>query len=134
MEHPVTGVFTQSGLGQEATCSRGEKGFKSAVHVRPIQKCDRERQRRHRHVQRCSHGQCALRPSAAVCTDFNVERFAKIYVSKMGVDSEKMMKRLWGDNHFTPRRKLGRTASGQRAVTNRCSAPSVNSSWHPSPS
>ena len=25
MEHPVTGVFTQSGLGQEVTCSRGEK-------------------------------------------------------------------------------------------------------------
>ena len=39
-----------------------------------------------------------------------------------------------GDNYFTPRRKLGRTAGWQRAVTNRCSAPSVSSSWRQSPS
>ena len=31
---------------------------------------------------------------------FNVERFAKIYAAKMGVDKEKMMKRLWGHNPF----------------------------------
>merc|ERR1712064_5194 len=36
---------------------------------------------------------------------FNVERFAKIYASKMGVDKEKMMKRLWGDNYFNQKKK-----------------------------
>merc|ERR1719498_2100740 len=36
---------------------------------------------------------------------FNVERFAKIYASKMGVDKEKMMKRLWGDSYFNPKKK-----------------------------
>merc|ERR1711988_525215 len=36
---------------------------------------------------------------------FNVERFAKIYSVKMGVDKEKMMKRLWGDNYFNQKKK-----------------------------
>merc|ERR1712232_503884 len=36
---------------------------------------------------------------------FNVERFAKIYASKMGVDKEKMMKRLWGDMFFHAKKK-----------------------------
>merc|ERR1711953_1250783 len=36
---------------------------------------------------------------------FNVERFAKIYSSKMGVDKEKMMKRLWGDSFFNAKKK-----------------------------
>jgi len=36
---------------------------------------------------------------------FNVERFAKIYAAKMGVDKEKMMKRLWGDNFFNGKKK-----------------------------
>merc|ERR1712054_642637 len=36
---------------------------------------------------------------------FNVERFAKIYAAKMGVDKEKMMKRLWGDNFFNAKKK-----------------------------
>jgi len=36
---------------------------------------------------------------------FNVERFAKIYASKMGVDKEKMMKRLWGDMFFNAKKK-----------------------------
>merc|ERR1719443_2211738 len=36
---------------------------------------------------------------------FNVERFAKIYSAKMGVDKEKMMKRLWGDSYFNPKKK-----------------------------
>merc|ERR1712038_946159 len=36
---------------------------------------------------------------------FNVERFAKIYAAKMGVDKEKMMKRLWGDSFFNARKK-----------------------------
>merc|ERR1712166_1172918 len=37
---------------------------------------------------------------------FNVERFAKIYASKMGVDKEKMMKRLWGDSFFNAKKKV----------------------------
>merc|ERR1711963_668702 len=37
---------------------------------------------------------------------FNVERFAKIYAAKMGVDKEKMMKRLWGDSYFNAKKKV----------------------------
>merc|ERR1719163_187497 len=36
---------------------------------------------------------------------FNVDRFAKIYAAKMGVDKEKMMKRLWGDSFFNAKKK-----------------------------
>merc|ERR1712013_883656 len=36
---------------------------------------------------------------------FNTERFAKIYAVKMGVDKEKMMKRLWGDSFFNAKKK-----------------------------
>merc|ERR1711953_531839 len=36
---------------------------------------------------------------------FNIERFAKIYATKMGVDKEKMMKRLWGDSFFNAKKK-----------------------------
>jgi len=36
---------------------------------------------------------------------FNIERFAKIYAAKMGVDKEKMMKRLWGDSYFNAKKK-----------------------------
>merc|ERR1719407_72963 len=36
---------------------------------------------------------------------FNVERFAKIYASKMGVDQDKMNKRLWGDSFFNAKKK-----------------------------
>jgi elongation factor 2 len=36
---------------------------------------------------------------------FNVERFAKIYAAKMGVDKEKMMKRLWGESFFNAKKK-----------------------------
>merc|ERR1711912_230834 len=37
---------------------------------------------------------------------FNVERFAKIYSAKMGVDKDKMMKRLWGDSFFNAKKKV----------------------------
>merc|ERR1712151_643338 len=37
---------------------------------------------------------------------FNVERFAKIYAAKMGVDKEKMMKRLWGNSFFNAKKKV----------------------------
>merc|ERR1712032_1615435 len=36
---------------------------------------------------------------------FYVERFARIYAVKMGVDKEKMMKRLWGDSFFNAKKK-----------------------------
>merc|ERR1719498_368021 len=36
---------------------------------------------------------------------FNVERFAKIYAAKMGVEKDNMMKRLWGDNYFNAKKK-----------------------------
>merc|ERR1712062_211683 len=36
---------------------------------------------------------------------FNIERFAKIYAARMGVDKEKMMRRLWGDAFFNIRKK-----------------------------
>jgi elongation factor 2 len=49
---------------------------------------------------------------------FNVERFAKIYAAKMGVDKDKMMKRLWGDNYFNAKKKTWTNVcpeGGQRA-------------------
>jgi len=36
---------------------------------------------------------------------FNTERFAKIYAQKLGVEKEKMMKRLWGDNFYNAKKK-----------------------------
>jgi elongation factor 2 len=36
---------------------------------------------------------------------FNIERFAKIYASKLGVEKDKMMKRLWGDAYFNAKKK-----------------------------
>merc|ERR1719262_505805 len=37
---------------------------------------------------------------------FNVERFARIYAAKFGMDKEKMMKRLWGDSFFNAKKKV----------------------------
>ncbi|RPA85959.1 elongation factor 2 [Ascobolus immersus RN42] len=36
---------------------------------------------------------------------FTVRQFAKRYAKKFGVDREKMMDRLWGDNYFNPKTK-----------------------------
>eukprot|EP00920_Eleutheroschizon_duboscqi_P041478 GHVT01099659.1.p1 GENE.GHVT01099659.1~~GHVT01099659.1.p1 ORF type:complete len:833 (+),score=83.96 GHVT01099659.1:80-2578(+) len=36
---------------------------------------------------------------------FTVERFAKIYAKKFGVEKEKMMQRLWGDNFYNAKEK-----------------------------
>jgi len=36
---------------------------------------------------------------------FNTERFAKIYAAKMGVEKDKMMKRMWGDSFFNAKKK-----------------------------
>merc|ERR1719453_2782751 len=36
---------------------------------------------------------------------FNIERFAKIYASKFGVEKDVMMKRLWGDQFFDAKGK-----------------------------
>merc|ERR1712176_1465340 len=43
---------------------------------------------------------------------FNVERFAKIYAAKMGVDKDKMMKRLWGDSFFNAKKKVWTNVMG----------------------
>jgi len=37
---------------------------------------------------------------------FTVERFAKIYAKKFGMDKEKMMKRLWGESYFNAPKKV----------------------------
>jgi len=36
---------------------------------------------------------------------FTTSRFAKMYASKFGIDNDKMMKRLWGDNFYDPVKK-----------------------------
>jgi elongation factor 2 len=36
---------------------------------------------------------------------FSLRQFAKRYAKKFGVDREKMMARLWGDNYFNPKTK-----------------------------
>merc|ERR1711865_1340711 len=48
---------------------------------------------------------------------FNVERFAKIYAAKMGVDKEKMMKRLWGDCFFNAKKKTWTNQSQPEGCT-----------------
>merc|ERR1712051_622552 len=48
---------------------------------------------------------------------FNVERFAKIYAAKMGVDKEKMMKRLWGDSFFNGKKKTWTNVQQPEGVT-----------------
>jgi len=48
---------------------------------------------------------------------FNVERFAKIYAAKMGVDKEKMMKRLWGDTFFNAKKKTWSNVQDQDGET-----------------
>ncbi|RKP25193.1 P-loop containing nucleoside triphosphate hydrolase protein [Syncephalis pseudoplumigaleata] len=48
---------------------------------------------------------------------FTLRQFAKRYAAKFGVDQEKMMNRLWGDNYFNPKTrkwaKQGVDADGQ---------------------
>merc|ERR1711988_1456441 len=48
---------------------------------------------------------------------FNVERFAKIYATKMGVDKDKMMKRLWGDAFFNAKKKTWTNVQQPEGVT-----------------
>jgi len=36
---------------------------------------------------------------------FTLKQFAEIYASKFGVDTEKLMKKLWGENFFNPKTK-----------------------------
>jgi len=48
---------------------------------------------------------------------FNVERFAKIYAAKMGVDKDKMMKRLWGDSFFNAKKKTWTNVQQPEGVT-----------------
>merc|ERR1712117_188504 len=48
---------------------------------------------------------------------FNVERFAKIYAVKMGVDKEKMMKRLRGDSFFNAKKNTWTNVQQSEAAT-----------------
>jgi elongation factor 2 len=44
--------------------------------------------------------------SGKECWGFTLSRFAKMYAAKFGVDHQKMMKRLWGNNFYdAPRKK-----------------------------
>jgi len=36
---------------------------------------------------------------------FNIDRFARMYAAKFGVDHERMMQKLWGDNYFDAKSK-----------------------------
>merc|ERR1712193_540618 len=36
---------------------------------------------------------------------FTLKQFAETYASKFGVDVDKMMKKLWGENFFNPKTK-----------------------------
>merc|ERR1711937_413022 len=47
----------------------------------------------------------------------NVERFARIYAAKMGVDKDKMMKRLWGDSFFNAKKKTWTNVQQPEGVT-----------------
>merc|ERR1719428_425055 len=47
----------------------------------------------------------------------NIERFAKIYAAKMGVDKDKMMKRLWGDSFFNAKKKTWTNVQQPEGVT-----------------
>jgi elongation factor 2 len=62
---------------------------------------------------------------------FNIERFARIYAGKFGVDKNKMMTRLWGDSFFNAKKKTW-TNLMQRVATSPCVAPFASSSWTPS--
>jgi elongation factor 2 len=43
---------------------------------------------------------------------FTLRQFSQRYASKFGVDPEKMMQRLWGENYFNPKTKKWTTTSG----------------------
>lgn len=36
---------------------------------------------------------------------FSLKQFAEMYSTKFGIDVQKLMKRLWGDNSFNPKTK-----------------------------
>ena len=48
------------------------------------------------------------------CWGFTLKRFADLYAKKFGIDQEKMMKKLWGDNYYDAKGKVWRT-EGQAA-------------------
>ncbi|CAO3637317.1 unnamed protein product [Cunninghamella echinulata] len=46
---------------------------------------------------------------------FTLRQFANRYAKKFGVDKEKMMQRLWGENYFNPKTKKWTTKPGEGA-------------------
>ena len=60
---------------------------------------------------------------------FTLNKFAKMYATKFGVDEDKMVKRLWGDSYFDGKRKKWTTESAdgaQRAFCQFCMEPIRN--------
>eukprot|EP01059_Diplonema_ambulator_P003331 TRINITY_DN12_c0_g1_i6.p1 TRINITY_DN12_c0_g1~~TRINITY_DN12_c0_g1_i6.p1 ORF type:complete len:858 (+),score=395.17 TRINITY_DN12_c0_g1_i6:52-2625(+) len=60
---------------------------------------------------------------------FTLNKFAKMYAVKFGVDEDKMVKRLWGDSYFDAKRKKWTSeavAGGQRAFCQFCMEPIKN--------
>ena len=60
---------------------------------------------------------------------FTLNKFAKMYAVKFGVDEDKMVKRLWGDSYFDAKRKKWTSeapAGGQRAFCQFCMEPIRN--------
>ena len=41
---------------------------------------------------------------------FTITKFAKVYAKKFGVEREKMMQKLWGDNWFDQKAKKWKNA------------------------
>ena len=60
---------------------------------------------------------------------FTLNKFARMYAAKFGVDEEKMVKRLWGDSFFDGKRKKWTSEAvegGQRAFCQFCMEPIRN--------
>lgn len=45
------------------------------------------------------------------CWGFTLAQFARMYSKKFGIEINKMMQKLWGDNFFDPKAKVWRTAN-----------------------
>lgn len=52
-------------------------------------------------------GTCAMK-SALFGWAFTITKFAKVYAKKFGVEREKMLQKLWGDNWYDQKAKNGK--------------------------
>ena len=51
---------------------------------------------------------------------FTLKQFAEMYASKFGVDVEKLMKKLWGENFFNPKTKKWAKTKSEDNVRSFC--------------